>query len=197
MVVGLAVALAVLTIAALTALSDADHGLTDPFYDPAATFGFSPRHGAVSQLGVMAWAAAAALCLWGAADPLLDGRLRRWLLRAGIVTFALAVDDAFLGHEQLTMLLGADEKAVLAVIGLLITIGLAPGFRYVWPRPERTAVLVTLALLSTSVGFDVLESRLSALTGVSTYAFSYLEECFKLLGIAAWLGTVTSLLRSR
>ena len=77
----LALVLAALLYARLRGFSP-----TDSLTDPAQAFGYSGRWGAVSQIGVMLWAAAAALALRGAGDRRLSARLRAWLRRAGLLT---------------------------------------------------------------------------------------------------------------
>lgn len=188
-------ALLVLAVAAVDAALVRDHGFSDPVLDPAATFEFSPRYGAVTQLGVMAWTAAAALCLLAATDQRQPDDLRRWLRRAGLATLLLAADDAFMFHEQLTPLVPGGEKLIMPVLGLVLLAVLLPGSRAVWRHPQRPLVLLTALLLFTSVAIDVVENRASALTGISSWGFSYLEEFVKALGIAAWLGAAWSLAR--
>jgi hypothetical protein len=138
--------------------------------------------GMLSTLGIMLWSAASSLCLLSGA-ALLPGREHReaslFLLVAGLLTAALAFDDAFLIHERVAPdHLHVPQMAVFATYA-----GSIAGFLICFVRRIlRTDYLllgIALGCLGTSMGIDVVlpYSKLG----------TFIEDCFKFVGIVFWL----------
>jgi hypothetical protein len=89
--------------------------------DPVAVFEGPWYTGALSQLGILVWAAAAAYCVLAAS--LLMGRARWFFIASAALTLLLGLDDAFVLHERVFPdYLGLDEIFVYGIyLGLTIT----------------------------------------------------------------------------
>jgi hypothetical protein len=160
--------------------------------DPNALAGSPFYTGALSSLGVLLWGAAATVCFLGASvlrEPLSGRGLRPFLLGAGAFTILLMLDDLFLVHEAVVpRYLGLQDSAVYAgYAGLAATLALR--FRRTILTTRYSLLLLSVALLAGSVGFDVLED-VFGVEGISVSGLNlnYLvEDGLKLLGIAGWL----------
>jgi len=146
--------------------------------DPAFTFDYPDWVGALSHLGVLAWAAAASVALLGASIA-APGEARRFLTRAGLLTVVLAFDDLFQGHENVGgLLFYSGELVIFALYGLAIVLMVSGSRRYI---RESTPVAV-LAVAAVLLGFSQLIDRFTYLP-----ARLLLEDGSKFLGVLAWL----------
>lgn len=150
------------------------------FWDPASMLGVSPMMGAMSALGIMLWAAAAAVA-WFAAF-VLEGRDRSFLMALGTLSVVLALDDQFMLHEGL-----ADEKSTVGqLVYLAVYGGVALGIGIVWRRsfagPHLGLLVAALAMLGLSLGADTVAQLLGQNSGMQ----AAVEDSFKFLGIAYW-----------
>lgn len=137
--------------------------------------------GLLSQIGILLWAAAAAVCLMTWA--VLAGRETpaggaSFFLAAGLLTVLLCLDDAFLIHDALLPGMGVGEKVVylaylLAVLSFLFV------FR---KRILRTEFLVLVAAF---VFFAL--AILGDLHGIRPINRFLLEDGSKIIGIVTWL----------
>lgn len=144
--------------------------------------------GFLSNLGIMLWSAAAAMCALGTVlvhRSGWGGRSTLFLLASTALCLALAVDDAFLLHEEvLPAHLGIPEKAVYAAyaVAALAYVGL---FWRTLLRTDYVVLLVSLACYATSIAIDLF-----------TYNM-FVEDGFKFAGIVFWVlyfaGTVARL----
>lgn len=186
---------AVIVLAALVYSWVGGHGMIDTLVDPAGVFGYGIRWGSLSHFGVMTWTAAAAVALTGATDERLFPPLRRWLLRAGLATLVLSVDDVLMVHERLGWRVPGGEIVVLGVLGLSLLVMLLPGVTVLRRHRYRMLILTAVTLLATSVAVDAGEAYVSRTLAVPQEGLIVIEELFKLLGIAAWLAAVIGLTR--
>ncbi|QJE74035.1 hypothetical protein HHL28_13875 [Aerophototrophica crusticola] len=150
--------------------------------DPAGAGGLPPYAGFFSNLGVLAWWAAAVACVlaalvvrWGQnrRDSLADAAAA-----GGGLSAVLALDDLLLVHEALLPLyVGLDERWALAAYG---TGALAYlwRFRAVHLRMETGLMAASIALLAASLVVDLME-----LDGAKALL---LEDGAKFGGICAW-----------
>lgn len=157
--------------------------------DPAAIAGAPFYMGAVSNVGVVLWAAAAAVCLF-AARLVLAAEPRhpagRFLLASALLSALMFSDDLFQFHEQIAPLhLGVGEKAVLATYGLLGAAYLL-AFRGLVFRSDWTLLALALACFATSVGIDQLASQ------TPSPAVLFAEDGSKFLGISTWLAYLSA-----
>lgn len=153
--------------------------------DPLAHFdNASPFLGSLSNLGVLLWCAAAAICLFSAlllARARRQGGAGRFLLAFGLLTAWLAVDDLFLMHERLIPgLTGLPQNAIyggyVAGVALLLIV-----FGRQVLRSDFLLLLLALGFFAVSVLADMWLDR--------DFVWHHLiEDGSKLLGIVGWLG---------
>ncbi|MCE8000266.1 MAG: hypothetical protein HEP70_15515 [Rhodobiaceae bacterium] len=141
-------------------------------------------YGAISNVGVLLWASAAAVLIFSAlVVALIGGQENRHhiiqFFLAGGLTMLLCIDDFFLVHDIVLPKLGFSETLAYAVYATIAAI-------YVWyARREILAArwlmfLISVACLALSVKIDVflnLDNDFRLL----------IEDGAKLMGIAAWL----------
>lgn len=146
--------------------------------DPAASIGSAWWLGLLSNLGIMLWAAATAICALGAYLLLRMDASRGatlFLLASAGMSLALALDDAFMLHEEvLPAYLGIPERATYGVYVVMMVAYIA----LFWRRLRRTdyvVLLVSLACYALSILIDVLiDAR-------------FIEDAFKFAGIVLWV----------
>lgn len=137
--------------------------------------------GIVSTFGVIMWFATAAVCLF-AAVVLHAQRATRdivvFALMAGLLTGWLAVDDAFLVHENIAPKLGIPQTAVILSIVIMALL-------YVL-RCWRTIISIDPIMfglagagLAASVGLDLVQTS-------SFDLYSLFEDGAKFIGIVCW-----------
>ena len=138
-------------------------------------------YGFVSNVGVMAWVATAAVCLFGAAIMSLHGRekpLIWFALSAGLLTGWLSLDDALMLHELVLPSFGVPQNLVLAsyvALGLLYAVS---SWRIILTS-DYVILFVGGAALVLSIAVDtVFHSLLPSLVS--------LEDSAKFFGICCW-----------
>ena len=158
--------------------------------DPVAILGGRFYHGLVSNIGILLWCAAAAICLFRGAENWSAGLRRRggFLLSAGLLTSMLLLDDFFLAHEQIVpRFIGIPEQVALAFYPVAIVFYTAAYWRDIL-RADAALFLLSLAFFAISslidVGFDY--HFYETPTGLEVSASVILEEGAKFIGIAAW-----------
>lgn len=150
----------------------------DMLRDTAAVLGGPAYAGALSTLGLMLWACAAALCLYTAAvQPLARG----FWLTAGGITLMLLADDWLLLHENaFPVYLGIPEYLVYGAYALALAYYIVH-YRHLLLRAEYWLVLVTFGSFAGSLGIDRLDGV------VYIPGFYLIEDGAKLIGITSWL----------
>ncbi len=150
--------------------------------DPWALVSLPIYAGLISNLGVLGWAAATAICLFSfiVIDP-GRGQERLFLLRAALLSGFLCLDDLFGLHERALPRLGVPELVVYGFIGAAalthFALSLAPIRRSQW-----WILAVAMAFFAFSLFVEVLvhEPPEESLLRVA-------EEGGKFMGIVAWL----------
>jgi len=160
--------------------------------DPTAISGRPFFFGLISNLGILLWAATAAICLFSYAvlsRYSRDSELAKFLLGAGIGTTILCLSDLFRIHETVFPdYFGIREEIVFGVYGLLMVLYLLR-FRAVILRTEYFILATSFILFGLSVEYDILTPGavvISSITGISRFNF-FLEDAPKLIGISTWL----------
>jgi hypothetical protein len=150
--------------------------------DPLAVTRSSPVTGILSNLGVMAWAAATALCLLGAVILSRDRRgqqLTRFLLSSAMLSALLMFDDAFLIHDYFfPKYLGI--RAVYVYAGYLFVI---MGYLIYFARQIRATDYLLLIIAFSGFGISIALDKIFLTTIFETFV----EDSFKFLGILFWL----------
>lgn len=153
--------------------------------DTTAYLGADPLTGALSNLGILLWCAAASISLLAA---LLTARAgshdrARFLLASSLLTFYLLFDDLFLLHEDLAWrYLGIGQKTVLVGLGAWVGTWLL-AFRREILATNWEALALAVAFLSTSVLVDLGQGVLQQHIGDWIYLA---EDGPKWLGIVSW-----------
>ncbi len=169
--------------AALVVSFYTDTTLAEFTRDPAASTGAHPLLGVVSNIGVLCWCAAAAMCFLGAAVLHRQGSstpLRPFLATAGLLTSVLLVDDLFMLHDSVIYGLHMDEKLLFGVYGIMVAAFLVH-FRAVILASE-------FLLLGLALSFFALSLAVDALAPETLPIQDLYEDGAKLLGIVSWLG---------
>jgi len=150
--------------------------------DPAAVGDLPFYTGALSSLGAMLWAAAAAICLFGARMAARGGASRRdgeFLRSAGLLSVLLGLDDLYLLHEQFGPgVLGLPDDALLLLYALLLAAVLLI-YRVEILRGEWLLLGGGLALFAASLAIDLIVDEAPGVL--------FLEDTAKFLGIVVWL----------
>lgn len=154
--------------------------------DPATALEAPFYIGFVSNVGILLWAAAASVFLFGA---LLLGRRggdagwRRFLLCSGLLAAWLGLDDLFLLHDVVfPELLSIPQPAVAGAHAALTLVYLAC-FAPLILRTDFLVLLLAFGLLAASLALD----QLDAVRALVPIAAALWEDAAKLLGIGAWL----------
>jgi hypothetical protein len=140
-------------------------------------------YGLVSNLGVMVWTTAAAVCLFTALLLIHLGRHGAepiFLAAAGLFTGWLALDDFFMIHEDVLPLFGVPQPLTYAGYASAAGLYLLLSWRQIL-RSRPVLMALAMALLGTSVVIDVLVHSESTL-------HVFMEDGAKFLGILAWAG---------
>ena len=145
--------------------------------DPLAHFDdASPFLGSLSNIGVLLWCAAAAICIF--TGLLLASR---FFFAFGLLTAWLAADDLFLLHERVIPGLTGLSQNVVYGIYVIGVAALLIAFRRRVLRSDFLMLLFSLGFFAVSILADLLLDR--------DFAWHHLiEDGSKLLGIAGWLG---------
>jgi hypothetical protein len=149
--------------------------------DMAAIAHVHPLTGVVSNVGILLWCAAAAICLFSC--NLLRQRgadqAASFLWWSGLITVGLLVDDFFMFHEYLApVYLGVNEKVVLASYVCITAFYLVRHRRLILEADYRLLV-TALVLFASSVLVDQIDRG---------GWWNLAEDGSKLLGIASWFG---------
>ncbi len=154
--------------------------------DATSTLDGHPLTGMQSNLGVLVWSAAVAVCVFSSAilwahSP-IDRNLPGFFLWAGVITAVLMLDDLFLFHDDLAdRYLGLDEKLIFVGYGLSVVLFLAK-FRGTILNSEWSLLFQAGVFFSLSILIDLLLDKWESPWRI------FLEDGFKLLGIVSWSG---------
>ncbi len=138
-------------------------------------------YGFVSTLGIMVWSATAGVCLFAAILLGLQWRgdaALRFAASAGLLTGAVALDDALLLHEVAFPSFGIPQNAVLATYLLLGVLYLLASWRIIL-KADLVLLAAAGSAMVLSIGVDTvfhsLDPRVVAL-----------EDGAKFFGIVCW-----------
>ena len=154
--------------------------------DPALTLEGHPLTGVQSHLGVLAlWASGVVtLFVWGVTRGQLAARAGSFLLATGLLSLFLAIDDLFMVHDDLFSRAsgGLSERWMY---GAYFALGLvyAWWYRRILFHRENRLMLLGVGLMLASVLVDLRQSYLESMIGQWRI---FIEDGFKLLGIALW-----------
>lgn len=186
-------ALIILALSALASLYT-DISIAVFLRDPTATLGAHPLVGVQSNLGVLVWCTAAAVCLFTSVIlrcTQVDKTLSFFILGAGVITSVLLFDDFFLLHEDLLrryLPLGGEisfiEEIIFAGYGLVMALYIAR-FRKNILGFEYLLLFLAFVFFGLSVVIDLLDNRIFLDKWNPSWSF-FFEDGFKFLGIVSW-----------
>jgi hypothetical protein len=110
--------------------------------------------GMLSNIGIVIWGTAFAVCVFAAATLWRRSEWMRFFIGAAAFTLALMLDDMFMIHDRILPDMGISEMVYVlfyAVAALAFTVGLW-GFL---KKTDYALLLIAVALLGSSVVFDV------------------------------------------
>ncbi len=183
------IALIVIAVVGLTIVQQLDIGQFTR--DLAALTDSSPFIGLLSSIGILFWAATAAICYFSALILWQQKQHSKalFLLAAGLITSLLLLDDLFMLHEVVfPTYLNLGERITYALYAGIVGSFLW-GFRQQILGTDFTILLIALGLL----GFSVLADRIFSDIGPWGYL---VEDGPKLFGIVAWFGYWTLIART-
>ena len=146
--------------------------------DGVSVMGAPVYTGALSNLGLVLWGGAAAVCFFAAA---VRKDARGFWMSAGALTVVLLADDWLLLHEHaFPVYLGISEYLVYGTYGAALLLYLV-SFRAMLWRADWPLLLLAFTWFAISLGVD----RLDGLVEVP--ALYLWEDGAKLFGIVSWL----------
>jgi|JI9StandDraft_2_1071091.scaffolds.fasta_scaffold00775_2 hypothetical protein len=156
-------------------------------HDMATVADVHPLSGFVSRLGLLVWAAAAAVSLFGAYFVYRLGSARAgFLLASGMLSLIMLVDDGFMVHERLAVeYLGLSEKVTLGLIVMMAAAWLV-AFRRSILEAGPFFLIMSVGMLGFSVFADVFIEGMAAPEYLHDWQ-SLLEDGPKFIGITLWL----------
>lgn len=160
----------------------------DLIYDPVSVGRLPAYTGLLSHIGVLLWWAAASVCAFSALllqrQTATTAARVRFLLASAALSALLALDDLFVLHEELaTAMLGGNEEILFAGYALL-TLLCFSWFRSVIGQTDVIILALALVSLGISTAIDVVAHWQG---NDLIKGNDFVEESFKLLGIAWWL----------
>jgi len=140
----------------------------------------STSYGFISNLGIMLWSATAAVCLFAAGVfAKANARALMWFaLSAGLLNGLLALDDAFLLHENVLPYFGIPQNLVLATYVALALAYAAASWRIILAS-DYLILLVAGTAVAVSLLVDTVFSSLVP-------SLVYIEDSAKFFGIFSW-----------
>jgi hypothetical protein len=142
--------------------------------------------GAISNIGILFWCSAVAICFFSfrlLRDIGRNKEFQRFFLFSGDLTSILLLDDLFLLHEEVfPYYLNIPEKLVFVGYGMIISLYLVK-FRKIILKTEFLFFLLAFGFLGLSVIIDLLPIPTRLLGNQGEFL---LEDGFKLMGIISW-----------
>jgi hypothetical protein len=139
--------------------------------------------GLLSNLGILIWSAAAAICLFGALLLARNSGAREWrafLMAFGLLTMWLALDDVLTLHEiVIPNYLHVPQKLFLAMLGGCVLL-IAVRFRMSILQTDYVLLAVAVGFFALSILFDAVQGR------IALPQHHYFEDGTKLMGIVGW-----------
>lgn len=138
-------------------------------------------YGFVSNLGIVVWIAAAAICLFAGAVLFSDNGLNRpavFCLSAGLVTGWLAIDDLFLVHEAVLQKLGVPQPVTYGAYAVMV-------LAYLWFN-HREILAHRFSVLAVGAFFMGVSVLVDVLIHAEGPVMVMTEDGTKLLGMCGW-----------
>ena len=137
-----------------------------------------PYYGFLSQLSCVIWAVSATICFY-TYSLVKDRAFKFFFLISGSITAYLLIDDLYLLHDSVYIVLGISQEAifVLYAIGMLIYLF---RFKSTFLSTNYTIIIIAFACFFLSLFIDLF------LMGYPEYITKLMEESFKFIGLLFW-----------
>ena len=149
--------------------------------------------GAVSYLGILAWAAAGSICLFAATVVSgQNGSIRAFLVRAGALSTLLCIDDLWELHDRVVpaiavRLFGTSTGEIGELLTLAVYAALALAHFGMSIHIIRRTQWWLLAFAVASFGVMVVADVAIPVKPDDSIVLHFLDDGAKLIGILAWL----------
>ncbi len=157
--------------------------------DPADISQVSPFVGAISNIGILLWCAAATICFFTfliSMKQMCNPLQKFFLLASAILTTILMIDDFFLVHEWIfPVYFNLDQKYVLFFY-LAITCIYFLIFKNVIIESDFFFIMLSIIFFSLSLIIDIIVDNYSEFSQIIV-DYHLFEDGFKLFGITSWL----------
>lgn len=158
--------------------------------DPSAIARINPFLGAVSNIGILFWCAAASICFFSFVllrNSSIRNSLQNFLFASGFITTILLLDDLFLFHEEnwnsretlFPNMYFLSEK-VIYISYLLIILFYLVKFRRIILKTDFVLLLLAFLFFGISMSIDFFD--------ISLLDYAIVEDGCKLFGIVSWFG---------
>lgn len=158
--------------------------------DPSAIARINPFLGAVSNIGILFWCAAASICFFSFVllrNSSIRNSLQNFLFASGFITTILLLDDLFLFHEEnwnsretlFPNMYFLSEK-VIYISYLLIILFYLVKFRRIILKTDFVLLLLAFLFFGISMSIDFFD--------ISLLNYAIVEDGCKLFGIVSWFG---------
>lgn len=161
--------------------------------DPSSVTGAPSYVGVVSNVGILIWASAAAICLFTAYVLHKTGKEKEFtgfFLWSGLFTATLLIDDFFMFHDSiLYVVFGINENLVYLAYGIAL-IAYVVRYRDTMQKTPMLIFVVTMGFFFLSTGFDKLPGlfeKVGLTLPISTGVDAFFEESLKLFAVMNWL----------
>ena len=145
-----------------------------------------PLTGAISALGIMAWASSAAISFFAGILAMTDGKRQQsqFLFFFGGLSSLFALDDQFLLHEWFLPQMPWGNQTLYILLYVVLLIAFCVTQRSMLRENSPLILVVSVAFLASSVAFDAAGDAF----GFKPPWAGPTEDCLKFIGIALWLG---------
>lgn len=158
--------------------------------DLAAIAQVHPLTGALSQLGAMLWAAAAAVCGLAALQHFRAKSSRHVLgffVFSSVLSLTLLIDDLFMVHDYFAQIyLGVPDQLVIGLMCVAVLAYLLMYRKLILSRRSLPVLMTVCALFGIMLTVDYFQADFAA-RGYSKDLRYLLEDGTKFLGICGWL----------
>ncbi|MDZ7805977.1 MAG: hypothetical protein U5K71_02545 [Gracilimonas sp.] len=148
--------------------------------DPITTFDSHPFVGMVSNLGVLLWCTAAAVCFFCylVLKDKISGKSASFLLWSGLLTSMLLFDDLFMFHDYLALWHLNLEQSTVYIVYLILAL---TWFIYFFDEIISNDFIIFM-LAGFFLGLSVVGDFILPQEGMSYM----IEDAFKFFGIVTW-----------
>ena len=158
--------------------------------DPFSTMNAPIYTGISSNIGIIFWFSAAAICLYSymiIKNNIYDKSVKLFVLFTGILTLYLALDDFFMLHEIYRDFLHVPEILTYIIYGILMVVYLLKFSNMILESEYSILLILAFIFMGSSIMFDTMQ-KISFIPKIPYRNF--FEDGFKLIGIIYWFSFI-------